>query len=414
MTPVGDWGPTLKAAYPKALATLIRVLGNIDTAEDALQDAIARALKAWPDSGAPDNAVAWLVTTGRRCAIDRFRRQAREARHVAALLALAETDVQPAGDAPADRHLEDDLLRLVFTCCHPALAADVQVALTLRTIAGLTVAEIARAFLVQPKTMEQRLTRAKRKIQAARIPYEVPAAAALPERLDAVLSVAYLIFNEGYSASGGAELIRHDLCREAIRLARLLARLFRGEPEVTGLLALLLLQHSRAAARLDGAGNIIVLDTQDRRLWDRALIAEGQALVEQALRRHQPGPYQIQAAIAAVHSQATAADATDWPQIAALYVLLEQHQPSPVVTLNRAVAVARAAGPAAGLAVLETCAAVPEMQRYHHFHAAQAALLAETGAAAPAQAAYRRALALTENPSEQAFLRAKIAALTAP
>ena len=364
MTPAGDLAPALKAAYPQALATLIRVLRDFDTAEDALQDAVARALNAWQAGGLPDNPVAWLVATGRRCAIDRFRRRQCEVRHAGALLALAQTQEEQVEPRPADRHLDDDLLRLIFTCCHPALAMEAQVALTLRTIAGLSVAEIARAFLVQPKTMEQRLTRAKRKIRAARIPYEVPEATELPRRLDAVLAVTYPIFNEGYNASGSAELIRAELCREAIRIARLLARLFRAEPEVAGLLALLLLQHSRAAARLDGAGNIVVLDAQDRVLWDQPLIVEGRALVERTLRRRRPGPYQIQAAIAAVHSEAVDAAGTDWTQIAELYGLLEVHQPTPVVTLNRAVAVAKARGAVAGLAILDACEDAAELQRF--------------------------------------------------
>ena len=314
-------------------------------------------------------------------------------------------------EAEVSQHFDDDLLRLIFTCCHPALAQEVQVALTLKTIAGLTVPEIARAFLVPPKTIEQRITRAKRKIRDARIPYEVPAAAQLPERLDAVLAVTYLLFNEGYNASGSPELIRTDLCIEAIRLARMLSRLFRAEPEVTGLLALLLLQHSRSGARLDTAGHIIPLDEQKRARWDHSLIVEGSALVEKALRQQQPGPYQVQAAVAAVHCEARQAADTDWTQIAELYDILERYQPSPVVRLNRAVAVAKVQGAAAGIALLRTIEDSPEIQRYHHFYAALGALLAEDNQAARACTAYATALSLTQNPSEQAALQRKIASL---
>lgn len=401
---------TLKAAYPRALATLIRLLQDIDAAEDAVQEAITRALEVWPGEGIPSNPVAWLVTTGRNKAIDLRRRQKLEVRHRESLLAMVDDNPSRSqvSEAVLRQQFDDDLLRLIFTCSHPALPRDDQVALTLKTVAGLTVPELARAFLVPPKTMEQRLTRAKRKIRDEGIPYAVPTAAQLPARRDVVLAVIYLLFNEGYSASGGPELIRTDLCNEAIRLARMLSRLFRAEAEVTGLLALLLLQHSRHRARVDRAGNIIPLDEQNRALWDHSLIAEGHALVEKALRQKRLGPYQIQAAVAAVHSEAARAADTDWAQIVELYRVLECYQPSPVVTLNRAVAVAKVQGTKAGIALLRTIENVPEIRRYHHFHAALAALLTEDNQPCGAIAAYEKALSLTQNPSERAFIRRKI------
>ena len=404
---------TLKAAYPRALATLIRLLQDIDAAEDGLQEAITRALEVWPGEGIPGNPVAWLVTAGRNKAIDLLRRYKLEVRHRESLAAMV--DHNPAdsqvSEAVLRQYFNDDLLRLIFTCCHPALTQEEQIALTLKTVAGLTVPEIARAFLVPPKTLEQRLTRAKRKLRDERVPYAVPTAPQLPARLAAVLAVIYLLFNEGYSASDGPELIRTELCNEAIRLARMLSRLFRAEAEVTGLLALLLLQHSRYRARVDGPGNIIPLDEQNRALWDHSLIAEGRALVEKALRQKRLGLYQIQAAIAAVHSEAAHAEDTHWVQIAELYRVLERHQPSPVVTLNRAVAVAKVQGAKAGIALLRTIENAPEIRRYHHFHAALAALLADVNRPCSAIAAYEKALSLTQNPSERAFIRRKISSL---
>ena len=404
---------TLKAAYPRALATLMRLLQDIDAAEDAVQEAMTRALEVWPGEGIPSNPVAWLVTTGRNKVIDLHRRHKREVRYQESLLATVDDNLwnSEISEAVVRQQFDDGLLRLIFTCCHPALLQDEQIALTLKTVAGLTVPEIARAFLVPPKTLEQRLTRAKRKIRDKRIPYAVPTAAELPTRLDTVLAVIYVLFNEGYSASGDSELIRAELCNEAIRLARMLSRLFRAEAEVTGLLALLLLQHARYRARVDGAGNIIPLDEQNRGFWNHILITEGRALVEKALRQKRPGPYQIQAAIAAVHGEAARAEDTDWAQIAELYRVLEHYQPSPVVTLNRAVAVAKVQGAKAGIALLRTIENAAEIRRYHHFHAALAALLAEDNQPGSAIAAYEKALSLTQNPSERAFIRRKISSL---
>lgn len=403
----------------RALATLIRILGDIDLAEESLQDAVAQALDHWPRSGTPENPVAWLITTARNKAIDRQRRRVLETRYSesqqdlavnARVGDLAEENME---EAVLDLHIQDDLLRLIFTCCHPALARPVQTALTLKTIAGLSVAEIASGFLVPVKTMEQRLIRAKRKIADAGIPYEVPRPADLPERLEAVLSVVYLIFNEGYASSGDGKLIRTDLCKEGIRLARMLVRLFRGEPEVSGLLALLLLQHSRHRARLDVEGQFVALDQQDRRLWDAGMIAEGQSLVEKALHQKRPGTYQIQAAIAALHCQALDPQKTDWPQIAELYAALARRQPSPVVTLNRAAAVSKAEGAQAGLDLLATIEDLADMRRYQYFHSVRAALLRECGRTSEAIAAFEQALLLTRNPSERNFLMVQIKALRA-
>lgn len=400
----------LKVSQPHALATLIRVLGDIDAAEDMLQEALIRAVQVWPEQGMPDNPVAWLVTTARNRAIDQIRRRKVEQRYKTAIKPLTDDAYEEAFTEEAlSRHFNDDLLKLIFTCCHPALGREAQVALTLKSVAGLSVPEIARAFLATPKTMEQRITRAKRKIKSANIPYEIPSPTDLPERLQAVLAVIYLLFNEGYSAARDPEFIRVNLCEEAIRLARMVTRLFRGEPEVIGLLALTLLQHSRREARLDQDANIVPLEDQNRSLWDQELIAEGRVLVEKALRMKQPGSYQIQAAIAAVHCSSTSPEATDWVEISGLYAVLLKYQPSPVVVLNRAVAVSKAESVEAALELLESIEESADMQRYHLFHATRGALLLQNGDRKGALDAYRRARELAQNPSEQSFLEEKIA-----
>lgn len=385
------------------LATLIRLLGDFDLAEEALHEAFHAALEQWPRDGVPANPRAWLVSTGRFKAIDRIRRQSRfesldPERHDA--LAVA-------AEAAAPESVEDDRLRLVFTCCHPALAPDAQVALTLREVCGLTTEEIAAAYLVPAPTLAQRIVRAKAKIRDARIPYEVPGAAELPARLPPVLRVVYLVFNEGYAASTGAELIRHDLSAEAIRLARLLLGLL-PEPEVMGLLALLLLQDSRRAARVSPSGELLLLEEQDRSRWDRAQIEEGVALVTRALASRRFGTYTLQAAIAAVHAEAPRAEATDWRQIVGLYDLLLGLEPSPVVELNRAVAVAMRDGPLAGLELTERLLARGVLEDYRLAHAVRADLCRRLGRRAEARVAYERALALTRQGPEQRFLRRRL------
>jgi RNA polymerase sigma-70 factor (ECF subfamily) len=385
------------------VAVLIRVFGDIDVAEEAVQDAFTAAVQRWPSAGLPPSPAGWIITTARNRAIDRLRREAsREDRQAQAALLYA-------WDEPAEEDaVGDDQLRLIFTCCHPALATGVQVALTLRLLGGLTTAEIARAFLVPEPTMAQRLVRAKGKIRDARIPYRIPSEADLPARLRAVLSVVYLIFNEGYAASSGDQLVREDLCAEAIRLGRLLAKLMPDDPEVMGLLALMLLVESRRAARTTPEGDIVLLADQDRGLWDRRLITEGQAMVRQCLRRNQPGPYQIQAAINAVHSDAHDAAATDWWQILQLYNQLVSIAPSPVVALNRAVAVAEVEGPDAALTLVDGL----DLGDYRLFHAVRANLLRRLGRSAEAALAYEGAIALTENTTEREFLRRSLEALT--
>ncbi|MBU3059455.1 RNA polymerase sigma factor [Pseudomonas indica] len=394
-----------RAESRRVLATLIRLLGDFDRAEEALHDAFAAAVEQWPRDGVPANPRAWLVSAGRFKAIDNLRRRAR---FDASLALLA--DQLDAGDEAEvwdGEAVEDDRLRLIFTCCHPALPADAQVPLTLREVCDLKTEEIAHAFLATPSTIAQRIVRAKAKIRDARIPYQVPALNELPERLDSVLRVIYLVFNEGYSASSGETLTRTDLSREAIRLGRLLLELL-PEPEVMGLLALMLLHESRRAARASADGELVLLEDQDRSRWDRELIAEGSALVERALTSRRFGPYTLQAAIVAVHAEAEDAAATDWVQIVGLYDVLARVTPSPVVELNRAVAVAMRDGPEAGLALVERLFARGELLDYHLAHAARADFCRRLGRNAEARESYRRALALARQEPERRFLERRL------
>jgi len=391
------------------LATLIRLLGDFDIAEEALHDAFRAALEQWPRDGVPANPRAWLVSTGRFKAIDAIRRRARFEPLPDDIDRRLVADSDDA-EAWNDESIKDDRLRLIFTCCHPALSPDAQAAMTLREVCGLTTEEVARAFLSSPPTVAQRIVRAKAKIRNARIPYEVPSPAELPDRLDVVLRVVYLVFNEGYSASSGAALTRYNLSSEAISLGRLLVELL-PEAEALGLLALMLLHDSRRAARTSPSGELILLDDQDRLLWDREQIAEGLALVQRALAARQVGPYTVQAAIAAVHASAANASATDWAQIVALYDLLARAEPSPVVELNRAVAVAMRDGPSAGLGLIDTILENGDLLDYHLAHAARADLCRRLGRIAEARASYERALGLTEQQPERRFLERRLAEL---
>jgi RNA polymerase sigma-70 factor (ECF subfamily) len=393
----------------QVLATLIRLLGDFETAEEALHDAFAVAVEQWARDGVPANPRAWLVSTGRFKAIDGMRRRARFDASLTELAKQLETSASDPGELD-DEHVEDDRLRLIFTCCHPALSPEAQAAMTLHEVCGLATEEVARAFLTKPATIAQRIVRAKAKIRDAHIPYEVPSEKELPDRLDTVLRVIYLVFNEGYSASSGGSLTRHDLSGEAIRLGRLLIELLPA-PEAMGLLALMLLHDSRRAARTSPNGDLILLEDQDRALWNRNQITEGISLVARAMSSGQVGPYTIQAAIAAAHAQAPNALATDWTQIVALYNLLLQAHPSPVVELNRAVAVAMSDGPLAGLDLINGIFARGDLENYHLAHAARADLCRRLGQSAEARASYERALGLTQQEPERRFLKRRLSEL---
>ncbi len=404
MTDLGWLDAAVTGARPQVMAALLRYFRDLDRAEEAFQEASLKALKSWPQNGPPRDPAAWLIMVGRNVAIDALRR---ERKSEALPDEHAISDLDDAETALADRlddaHYRDDILRLLFICCHPDLPATQQIALALRVVSGLTVPEIARAFLVSDAAMEQRITRAKRRVGEAEVPFETPGAIERSQRLGAVAAMVYLIFNEGYSASGGDAHVRLPLCEEAIRLARLLLKLFQSEPEILGLVALLLLQHARSAARLDADGAIVLLEDQDRSLWNKGMIAEGTALIDKAMRHRRPGPYQVQAAIAALHATAEVWDATDWVQIDLLYSTLEQLQPSPVVTLNRAVAVSKVRGAEAALAMIEPLA--PNLSGYFHFFGLKGALLSQLGRAPEAREAFGRAIALARTAQEAAHIR---------
>ena len=404
MTDIGWIDPVLKSARPQAVSALLRYFRDLDQAEEAFQEACLRALKNWPVNGPPRDPTAWLIMVGRNSVLDDVRRQSRSrplpADEVISDLDDAEADLAERLDSS---HYRDDVMRLLFICCHPDLPATQQIALALRIVSGLSVKEIARAFLVSESAMEQRITRAKSRVAKADVPFETPGAIERAERLAAVAAMIYLLFNEGYSASGGTVHVRVPLCEEAIRLARLLLRLFPSEPEIMGLTALLLLQHARAPARLDADGAIILLEDQDRGLWNRDMVAEGLALIDKALRHRRPGSYQVQAAIAGVHAHASRAENTDWTEIDQLYATLERLQPSPVITLNRAVAVSKVKGPEAALAMIEPLA--PQLSGYFHFFGLKGALLLQLGRAAEARIAFDRAIALANTAAEAAHIR---------
>lgn len=404
MTDIAWIDAALTSARPQALGALLRYFRDLDIAEEAFQEACLRALRHWPQNGPPREPAAWLILVGRNVTLDRVRRRSKQEtlpdEAVISDLDDAETELAERLDGA---HYRDDILRLLFICCHPDLPATQQIALALRIVSGLSVKQIARAFLVSEAAMEQRITRAKSRVAQADVPFETPGAVERAERLAAVAAMVYLIFNEGYSASGASEVARAPLCDEAIRLARLLLRLFQAEPEIMGLTALLLLQHARAAARFDADGNIVLLDDQDRGLWDHKMIAEGRALIDKAMRHRRRGPYQVQAAIAALHARAARPEDTDWAQIDLLYAALETLQPSPVVTLNRAVAVSKTRGADAALAMIEPLAA--RLSGYFHFFGLKGALLLQLGRASEARAAFDRAIALANTAAEAAHIR---------
>lgn len=412
MTTLANIGATLTATRPRVVAALLRYFRDLDAAEEATQEACLKALKSWPQNGPPRDPAGWLIMVGRNYAIDAVRRQKRqEPLPPDDVLSDLEDAESALADRLDDAHYRDDILRLLFICCHPDLPAAQQIPLALRIISGLTLPEIARAFLSSESAMEQRLTRAKRKVADAEVPYESPSAPERTERLGAVAAVVYLLFNEGYAASGGTAHVRVPLCDEAIRLARLLLKLFPAEPEMLGLTALLLLQHARTPARLDADGTILLLDEQDRELWNPEMIGEGLALLDKAMRHNRPAPYQVQAAIAALHARAKRAEDTDWSGIDGLYAVLERMQPSPVITLNRAVAISKLRGPAEALAMIEPLAA--RLVGYFYFFGVKGALLEQLGRAPEAREAFERAIALAHTPAEAAHIRQHLDRLSA-